>query len=73
MLLAGNPSGNVHQAVRNAKSAAQEHWHYLEQGATSIEIKVDLETTKVPNCLSIRWAELNRTIYINMANLTWSE
>ena len=61
MLIVGNPSGYVHQAVRNAKPSGQEHWgHYLEQGANSIEIRVDLEATKVPNCLSTRWAELNR-------------
>ena len=77
MLTAGNPSGNVHQAVRNAKSAAQEHWgHYLEQGATSIEIRVDLEVAKVPSCLSTRWVELHRTIYIYIyiygkPNLAW--
>ena len=52
MSTAGNPSGNVHQAVRNAKSAAQEYkGPYLEQGAICIEIRVDLVTTKVPNSL----------------------
>lgn len=50
MLTAGNPNGNVHQAVKNAKSKAQEYKRsYLEQGAICIEIRVDLEAIKVPN------------------------